>query len=182
MSVLSLADAKKHLNMSAAVTTNDTELQAIIDAAEAAIAAEVGPLEPTTITTRVRANGGVLALPVLPVVDLTTVSGLGVASLTVADLYVDETSGVVSYLNSTSAVTTGIYDVTYRAGRAECPANLLLAVKELVRHLWEPQRGPTSRPGSRASDVAANTLPGAGYLMPFRVQELLAPYMLPGFA
>jgi hypothetical protein len=59
---------------------------------------------------------------------------------------------------------------------------LLMAVKELVRHMWQTQRGPTRRPGSQPSESAANTVPGAAYLLPFRVSELIAPHLQPGFA
>jgi hypothetical protein len=72
--------------------------------------------------------------------------------------------------------------VVYSAGRASCPADLLLAVRELVRHIWETQRGGTRRPGSSASSETANTIAGAAYLFPFRVEQLLAPYIQPGFA
>jgi hypothetical protein len=180
MSVVDLEDVKAHLNITG--DGNDTELQAFIDAAEAAIAAQVGPLEPETRTDRVRSAAGTLVLPVSPVVSMTSVTNADTTEILVDDLYLDTTAAVITYGDGVSWVTPGFYDVTYVAGRETCPADLLLAIKELVRHLWQTQRGPTSRPGSRGSDATANTVPGAAYLLPFRVMELLAPHIQPSVA
>lgn len=180
MAVVTVDEVKIHLNI--AGDDNDTELEAFIAAAEAAIAAQVGPLEPTERTDRVRSAAGSLVLPVSPVVSLTTVTNADTTALTVGDLYLDTTAGVITYSDGVTVVTQGYYDVAYVAGRAECPADLQLAVKELVRHLWQTQRGPTARPGSRTSDATANTVPGAAYLLPFRVMELLAPHLQPSVA
>lgn len=173
MAVLLLPDAKAYLNIT--VEDSDTTLAAIIASAEAAITRKCGPLEPTAVTERVVHRGGELLLSTLPVVSLTSVTPDGGAALSLTGLYVDP-AGVVTGLGA------GTYDVVYSAGRATCPADLLLAVKELVRHLFGPQRGPTGRPGSRGSETTANTIPGAAYMMPFRVAELIAPHVQPGFA
>lgn len=177
MSVLSLALAKTHLNIT--VSTYDTELQTFIDAAEAAIAQKCGPLAATATTERVRGGVDRLTVNTIPAISLTSVTPVGGSALTVADLMIGS-SGVVEFIHGGS-FGDDWYDVVYSAGRT-CPADLLMAVKELVRHLWETQRGGSSRPGSRASESASNTLPGAGYMMPFRVAELIAPYLQPGFA
>lgn len=180
MAVLSLALAKTHLNIAAATTTYDDELTAFITAAEAVIATRCGPLEATAKTARVR-GGSALALPVTPAIELTSVTPVDGTALTLSDLYLDTAAGVVTY-NSGAAFADRLYTVVYSAGRTTCPADLVLAVKELVRHLWETQRGPSRRPGSTASTETANTIPGAGYLLPFRVSALIAPHMQPGFA
>lgn len=179
VSVLTLAEAKTHLNITA--TTHDAELQDVIDAAEAVISKRVGPLQATVRTARVQGGGTRLVLPEYPVTSLTTVTPADSDALTVGDLSLDSAAGVVTY---TSGARFGArwYDVAYSAGRATCPDDLLMAVKELVRHMWDTQRGPARRPGSTASDVASNTLPGAGYLLPFRVSELIAPHESVGFA
>lgn len=179
MSVLLLADAKAHLNITA--TTHDAELQDMIDAAEAVISKRCGPLAPTATTSLVRTSGLALVLPVTPVVSLTSVTPLGGGALTLADLTLDGGAGVVTYTSGASFASSR-YEVVYSAGRATCPDDLLMAVKELVRHFWDTQRGPSRRPGSTASDAASNTIPGAAYLLPFRVSELIAPHLSPGFA
>lgn len=177
MAVLSVDDAKAYLRIT--VDTYDDEIEGIVAAAEAAIAQRVGPLEPTSVTARVSGGSGSLVLPVVPAVSLTSVTPYGGSALTVGDLRVN--GGVVTYADSASSFTGSTYTVVYSAGRTTCPADLLLAVKELVRHLWGSQRGP-ARAGAPMSDATANTVPGAAYLLPFRVTELLAPHLSPGFA
>lgn len=174
MAVLELPTAKAYLNITNA--TSDDVLRGIIAAAEAAITMRCGPLEPVEVTARVVHSGGDFTLNRLPVASLTTVTPDGGAAMSLTGLYADPASGVVTGLGA------GTYSVVYQAGRATCPADLLLAVKELVRHLWDTQRGPSRRPGSTASEITANTVPGAAYLLPFRVSELIAPHLQPGIA
>src|SRR5512139_536424 len=177
MSVLTLAEAKAHLNITD--SSSDAELQTFVDAAEAALAARVGPLGPVTTTARVSGGGRTLLLPVAPAVSITSVTPVGGTALTVGDLYLDKTGGAIAF-TSDAPFTAYWYDVVYIAGRAlnACPDDLLMADKELLRHMWTTQR-PNSRGASPLSDAAANTIPGAAYLLPFRVEALLAPY-LPG--
>lgn len=177
MSTLLLADAKSYLNITSA--THDVELQEFIDTAESAIAKRCGPLASTVTTRRVR-GGSALVLPVTPVIDLTSVTDVvSGATETIADLLVTP-GGVVERLHG-GGFTARWYDVVYNAGRASVPDDLLLGVKELLRHLWETQRG-TSRTASPRSDAASNTVPGAAYLFPFRVEQLIEPYVQPGIA
>jgi hypothetical protein len=177
MSVLKLADAKRHLNIT--VSTHDGELQEHIDAAEAAIAEKCGPLTAATFTERVRGGGTGLVLRETPIVSVTSVTAVGGSAYDLDALDVDLSAGVIEW-GSGQRFAIGRYDVVYQAGRAEVPKDLLSAIKELVRHTWETQRGPTARPGSRASEGASNTLPGAAYAWPFRVTELLAPHVQVG--
>lgn len=176
MAVLSLADAKTHLNIT--TTDHDSELTAVIDAAEAVIADRCGPLESTAKTERLTSIDGDLVLSTIPAISLTSVTQVNGDALTLSDLYLYPESGVVTGVNSSGVK----YTVVYAAGRSTCPDSLLLAVKELVRHIWSTQRGSTRRPGSTASDHTSNTLPGAAYLLPFRVSELIAPHLQAGFA
>lgn len=179
MSVVTLDEVKRHLNLT--VTTHDGEVVSFIEAAEAAIGERVGPLASTTQTARVRGCSRSLVLPVAPAVSLTSVTPADSTALTLSDLYLDEGAGIVRY-ESGGSFSARHYDVVYEAGRATCPADLKLAVKELVRHLWVTQRGHTARPGSRESESAANTLPGAAHIFPFRVEQLIAPHEQAGFA
>lgn len=180
MSILILAQAKTHLNIT--VSTYDGEIQDTIDEAEAAIAKRVGPLVSTATTVRVRGMGDALVLPTTPALSLTSVTPVDGTALTLADLYLDDAAGVVTYNSGGSFGAARAYDVVYNAGRASCPDDLLRAIKELVRHLWETQRGPTARPGSPVSEAMSNTIPGSAYVFPFRVEQLLAPHEQPGFA
>lgn len=173
MAVLTLAEAKSHLNLTA--STHDAELLSFIIAAEAAIGERVGPLSTVVTTVRIRGGRAALRLPVAPAVSLTSVTPYEDSALTLADLYLDGAAGLVTHNDGTS-FTASHYTVVYTAGRSTCPADLLLAVKELVRHLWETQRGPTARPGSNVSDSVSNTIPGAAYIFPHRVSQLLKPH------
>lgn len=173
MAVLTLAEVKSHLKIT--VSTYDGELQSFIDAAVAAIGERVGPLEPTSRTVRVRSFQGGFRVPA-PAVSLTSVADADGTALTIGDLYLDVAPALVT-TNDGTLLPSRYYTVTYVAGRDPVPDDLKLAVKELVRHFWDTQRGPSRRPGSTASEATANTVPGAAYLLPFRVSELLRPHM-----
>jgi hypothetical protein len=70
-----------------------------------------------------------------------------------------------------------LYTVVYTEGWATAdavPADVVVAVFELTRHMWQPVRGPMAR--------GAESTQAPGYLIPNRVRELLADYTLPGFA
>lgn len=172
MSVVTLASAKTFLNIT--TTTHDAELQAMLDRAESVLAKRVGPLAPVTVTDEVHTGPGPIVLRRFPVISVTSAASDGVA---VTDLDADTASGVV-YGTFSRALRK--VKVTYTAGRATLPLDLEAAVLELTRHLWESQRGnslatvPGSLPGE---DVQT---PGGSYLLPYRVQSLIEPYLLPG--
>lgn len=174
-SVLTLSDAREHLSITD--PQYDVKLQATIDAAESALVARVGPLGPTPKTARVTGGSMYLILPDAPVVSLESVTPVGSTVLDVDTLHLNSESGYVSMNDSCSYFGSLRYDVEYVAGRADCPGDLYEAIKELVRHMWQAQRG-SSRQSTQQSTEAANTIPGAERLFPFRVEQLLAPYVL----
>ncbi len=178
MSTLTVAQAKAHLSISG--STYDVDLQSVIDAAEAVISKRCGPLTSTAVTTRI-AGGDDLVLPIIPALALTSVTPVDGTALTLGDLYLDTDAGIVTY-NSGSCFTARYYTVVYNAGRSSVPNDLLLGVKELVRHLWQTRRGPTRRPGSSDGETMSNSLPGSAYVLPFRVSELIAPHIQSDFA
>jgi len=181
MSVLSLADAKTHLNIT--VGDYDAELLSLIAACEKRIAAEVGPLSPTATTSRVRGRGWDLPLPVTPVISLTSVTPVGGVAMDLSSLYVEPKSGVVEFDSGFGYFPAYRYTVVYQAGRTTCPDNLLTAVKELVRLTWAgTQRGGSRRPGSAPSDGYSNTLPNVGDELPFMVGRWLTGEIQAGFA
>jgi hypothetical protein len=113
----------------------------------------------------------VLALPITPAISLTSVTPRSGTALTLADLYLDTVSGLVTY-NNLGPFVAAYYDVVYSAGRTTCPNDLLFAAKELVRHLWATQRGGVGR-----TRPDAEAVPGAAHLLPYRVSELIAPHV-----
>lgn len=177
MAVLTLADAKAHLNIT--TTTHDAELTSLISSAEAAIAQRVGPLEPTDVTSRVSGRVA-LILPVYPVLSLTSIKTSSGFTLPVTDYTINLATGEVVHISGLAFTASPYYTVAYKAGRAAgaLPADILLADKELVRHLWESQRGASRAAVSPMGESAA----APGYLLPYRVQELLAPHMQFGLA
>lgn len=181
MSALSLAEAKTHLNMTG--DAQDEELESTIAAAEAAIVALIGPLEPVSATDYISTHGlDSFGLRLLPVLSLTSITPAGGTAMNLTDVRVEHDSGLVSFIGGRGSWTASEYTVVYQAGRDPVPADLLMAVRELVRHFWSTQRGPTRRPGASPSDALANTIPGAAYALPIRVSQLLAPYQTFGFA
>jgi hypothetical protein len=175
LTILSLPDAKAHLNI--VESTNDAELATMISAAESRIALDCGPLEPEAKTQRVRGGGESLSLRTTPAISLTSVTPVPGAALTLADLYLDTDTGLVTF-NDGRWFTQSKYDVVYSAGRATVSDSLLMGIKELVRHAWSrSQRGGTRRPGSSPSDGYANTMPGAGDELPWDVQKWIAGHV-----
>lgn len=171
MSALSLDRAKRHLNIT--TTTSDVELQDTINAAEALLGRWVGPLT-TQAPATVRLVGGVdtLVLPVAPIQSVSAVVGVDSAVVNVADLALDQSAGMLRYADMVTRFGAIAYDVTYVAGWATVPEDLLYAIQEEVRHLWATQRGGGVRPGAPVDQQTP------GYLLPYRVQELIEPYRL----
>jgi hypothetical protein len=173
VSVLTLAQAKAFQDIT--VATYDTELQSFIDSAESAITKKVGPLTSTSVTKVVDGRSSSLSLPVTPVVSLTSITGNAGEIVLPADVTVLP-PGIIRYTNGGYCFGSLWYTVVYTAGRASCPPDLLDAVKWMVKSQWTSQRG--SGRGSTPDDPG----PGQGYQFPYRVLELMAPYLQTGFA
>lgn len=182
MSVLDLEAAKDWLNIT--VDTYDEKVQAVIDSAVAAIGRKVGPLEVAEFTSRVRGGSCALVLPVLPVVEITEATGSDSSTVDPDTLVVSAVSGVVEYA-TTGLFSARSYTVEYTAGWGvtdeedgwDGPDDLLQAVREMVRHLWEPQRGSGVRPGATPADALSNTLAASAFVFPIHVQQLIEPYV-----
>jgi hypothetical protein len=155
----------------------DAQLTRFIDAATTAMSHYVGPLIPTVVT-RVLDGGGVsLILPDYPVLSLTSAGYADGTSITLDDLDLDTSTGIVHWGYNTAGRFTGgarYVTVTYVAGWQPVPEDLQQAVLELIRHLWDTQRG--NKPGRTSGDEPQ---PGAFSTWPPRVQELVAPYRVP---
>lgn len=198
MGFLDLTKVKRHLNVTSP-GLND-EVQAMMDAAEAVITRIVGPVTVTAQDEYHDGGGQIIRLLCAPVTAVTLVSesyGSYIRTLTEQpldgssfDAYgytIDLAEGVLTRRVSGAA---GVFPsgrrnvhVTYSAGWATPPADLLMAGQELTRHLWSTQRGSgVQRPGSKASEQMSNTLPGATYALPIRVEQLLRPYASIGIA
>lgn len=178
-SLVSLADAKAHLNLTTA--THDDELREYLEAATEIVESYVGPIVKRTHTARVSGGRCGIALPHTQVVEVTAVTLVsdGSSPLTLSDLSVDSPSGVVTFKNGGS-FPSGPMDFAYTVGRTFVKANWTLAAKIIVKHNWETQLG--SLP-SIQGDSPGYVVSGAGYLVPFRAVSLLTPDQVPaGFA
>ncbi|NUL09070.1 hypothetical protein [Streptomyces lunaelactis] len=176
--ILSLADAKKHLNKT--TTTDDDEIRSWVESITAGIEGLCGPVIVRTVTER---HDGrrvpVICLRQTPVLTVASVVAVlaGGTSYTVADLDVDTGTGVVQ--RKDGGTLTGPLRVTYSVGRRIVPAAITSAARIILQHLWRTQQG-TSRPVRGASDYdVSEQVPGFGYAIPNRALQLLEPYRLP---
>lgn len=177
MAVLTLADAKIHLNIPAATTTNDAEVTAFIDAAEAAISAKVGPLVSTNVTERVDGcSTRWLKLTSTPVVSVTSVTPVNGTALSLPGLDIELGAGLIGTVSGIGFPSRR-YDIVYVAGRTSVPADLLMAIKEQVRHMWRTQLGDPVSSGffAEGQEVA---VPTGGWSSIAR--QLMQPYLRTG--
>lgn len=178
-SLISLAEAKAHLNITG--TSDDGELRNFLAAATELIESKVGPCVRRTVTSRVsESNGGSIVLPVYPVLSVTSVTSTapGGPTWTTAQLDVDSDAGIVSVLPGTPGFWQPPWDVVYPVGRQVIPERFLHADKELLRHLWETQRG-AAPPSVLQGEEVFTTSTGWSFTFPRRVLEAIEADMTP---
>lgn len=176
MSPLPLDEVKEHLGIAATFVDHDVELQRFIDAAESAMARRCGDLGATPSTARVDGGTGSLVLPTAPIVSLTSVVPVGGVAEDPSGLYLNSAAGTVERGDGTAFMARA-YDVAFTSGRATTPPDLLLATKELIRHLWLTQRGASPGNAGALPDLG-DPVVGTSYSWPWRVEQLIAPYLL----
>ena len=175
----SLAEARDSLNWKGTDTANDADLEKYIEAATPLIEEHSGPLIVRSRVFKFDGGRSAVALPV----KFTTVTSVVEDGVTVTDIVADPTSGVI-YAGTTTSLRDfngGVQNivVTVSVGSATIPANVVLATRELVRHLWQ-----LGRQGNRPSlnNDPIEVIP-QHFAMPKRVLELLSPNRnLGGFA
>lgn len=169
--VIGLLDAKRHLNLTG--TVDDEELRGFVEAATPIVEDVVGPVIVRTYS-EVHRGGTLLVLGHCPVISLTALSPVltGGTSYAVADLDLDTETGIVRRRDG--GCFAGPLRATYRAGRVIVPANITQATKEIIRHMWETQRGHSgARPGFGEEDLVPTS---SGFSIPRRAMELLHPH------
>ncbi|WP_432169057.1 head-tail connector protein [Streptomyces sp. 1222.5] len=183
MAIVTLAAAKAQLNIPAAETSADVELQTYIDAAVSAVETQLGQVvEPRTVLDQLDFHSSVtqFVLRSAPVISLTSIVRLdGTQSWVVSApvMRVDGASGAVTVLSGPPV--RGSVLVTYQAGYTAVPANFRLAALIIIQHLWETQRGTMGV--QLGGDDGGSWMAGRGFAIPRRAQELLGP-QLPGVA
>lgn len=180
MSLPTLDDFKVHLNKTDA--KDDAELSDMLYAAVDAVEGLVGPLRTREVTeTHRRASGSCLLLKQRPAGSLVSVSsrmypGWDLVAQSVDGYELDSDAGLV--WAGTAGWFSGDVVVTYTTGREYVPDAVRLAILIVGAHLWETQRGTS--PSALALQGADADFPvnnGAGYAIPNRATELLAPYL-----
>lgn len=179
--LLSLADAKSHLKIAAANTAHDDDLREYLEAATEIVESYVGPVVARSHTARVRGYRCEIPLPHTQVTAVTAITDVrtGTTPITLSDLSINTSAGVISYKNG-AAFPYGDMDITYTVGRSVVKANWTLAAKIIVKHNWETQLGNLP---SIQGDTPGYVVTGSGYLVPYRAISLLQSDQVPaGFA
>lgn len=169
MPIVSLAQAKTHLNIDAGITTFDAELTDYLDSADAVVEQYVGPVAARAVTEDV-GSGYVLVLAEKPVISLTSIvptPGLGGTTYLLADFEVI-TPGRVRRLDG--GIIRGPQRVTYQAGYSTIPANYRLAAQIVIGHLWSTQRGGGA---TNVDGEETQFITGLGFAVPRRAVQLL---------
>lgn len=171
MGLVSVSEAKTHLNIPAATTTFDTELGTFVDVASALVEGYADRVFALTTASQLFDGGGsVFLLTVSPITAVTGVTVDGTA-LAAGDFDTDIAKGIVKTVSPTREGTANV-SIGYTAGSGTIPALAKHATLETVRHLWQTQRGSM---GQRNPLNGDDYTAGMSFSMPRRVMELLDP-------
>ena len=174
--LVSLRDVKEMLNMSLTTTTYDEELRAYIEGAtKAAEDHRDEVLAKRTFThERWLNNCTYLVLPRVPVISLTEIRNVDTdTTYSTSGWHVDGAAGALTSI--TAGGISGLFKFTYLAGYSIVPGAFTLAVRMIIQHLWETQRGPAgaSRFAGGLDDAALMRFRSMNIFVPPRAQELL---------
>ncbi|MEU0181778.1 hypothetical protein ABZ312_11405 [Streptomyces sp. NPDC006207] len=180
--LFSLADAKRHLQIT--TSTSDDELRAVGEATTRAVEFFVGAVTRRTVTEVAHGGTDRMLLTTTPVLSVTSVAGIELGQLAVpaAAVDVDTDTGVLRRTDG-MPFWAGPYRVVYVAGRTLVPANIALAGKLILQHLWRTQYGASrglSAIGGGEDFNVTEPIPGLGYAIPNRALQLLQADRQPG--
>lgn len=175
-SLVTLDDAKAHLNIDPTDTTYDAELQGFIDAATAFVQFETGPILYQAFTEVHSGGGPTIVLDNPPIIAVDTVIeyvGPTAYTLTQAELGAttgqyswsldDANAGIIArrysggFVGNFAAGYRNVY-VSYTAGRTSVPADVRMATLEDLRGLWTQTQyaRPSAQFGSGIGGQADN--------------------------
>lgn len=174
--VVSLRDVKEMLNLDLTTTTYDEELRAYIEGATKAAEDHRDEIFVKRTFTHQRwlYSCTSLVLPRVPVVALTAIEDIeNSTSYSTSSWLVEATTGRITQANGGGL--TGLIEFTYTAGYTIIPGAFTLAIRMIIQHLWETQRGPmgASRFAGGLDDAALMRFRSMNIFVPPRAQELL---------
>lgn len=185
ISVLSLQDAKDHLNIPQTTTTYDSEIQSKIATIQANLEKMTGgPIITRAVTERVEVGNyyRTLAVRQRPLVGVTSIVDIASgATVPIGDIELDTNAGIIRRKLEFPFWARGPYfTVVYTAGwGVSVPASFNEAARIILEHLWQTQHGPSLRPSIGGEEEV--TLPGFGFAIPNRAAELLAPFSIEAY-
>ncbi|MFE7752999.1 hypothetical protein [Streptomyces sp. NPDC057428] len=178
--ILSLADAKEHLNLTD--SSEDEEVRFWNGATTRAVETFTGPVVVREFSeVHQQRTMHTLVLRRTPVVAVTAMQPVlaGGTAYDPADLVVDGETGLVR-LASGNALR-GPLRADYRAGRPVIAENIAGAARIILQHLWRTQRasGRGGLAGGSSDYSVTEPIPGLGYAIPNRAVQLLEADRLP---
>ena len=188
--IIGYDEALDHLNIPAA-SANETELRRYIDVASDLAETYVGQVLGRRTFTAELYDGGAefIRLRNPRAISITQVLENGLA-LSSGNYFVDYTgqrlyrigSGTLYAQNAYGYWAQGVntVSVTYVAGFVKPPASAKQGVLEILRHLWQTQRGSMNVLGRQLGGDELYQTPT--YSLPRRAMELLDPLSFPGLA
>lgn len=177
--VVSLSDAKAHLNIPASRTGDDEELRSFIEATTAVVERFAGAVLRASHTQTFDGGREAVVLAHTPILSVASAAESG-AVVAPSGYSLDGDSGVLTRMaggyRSRWLPGTGNVAVTYTAGRQVIPANVTRAALIILKHMWETQRASGGgRPGlgEEVADPATYVVNPNAYTVPYRALELL---------
>jgi hypothetical protein len=142
-SMISLADAKRSLNIPASTTTFDDELREYTEAVTRVVEDFVGPIVVRSYTRRLWGYDYCVRLPHTQVREITAITLVadGSSPVTISDLTIDSLTGIVRYKDNVSQFPYGELEFTYTVGRDVTQPSWTLAAKLILQSNWRSQLG-----------------------------------------
>lgn len=177
-SIMSLATAKRHLNMTLENTSEDDELQSMIEAVTSVVERHRGEVVARRVVVEHEPMGSCdrIALMYHPVISVTSIEDERGVSVPTNGWMLDSQNGILTA--RTAQYSNRSLVVTYIAGYTQIPAHYILAAKIILHHMWQTQRvqnvglQPTLGSQSRREEQIVSPT-GMGYAIPHRAIELL---------
>jgi len=191
LGIVGLSEAKEYLNIPASDISQDEELRSFIDASSDLAEAYVGQVLGRRTYSNELYDGGTEFIRIRnpKAISITSVTENGI-TVPSSNYVLDYTgqrlyrigSGTLYATNSYGYWTQGMNNVsiTYVAGYVNPPMSAKQGVLEIIRHLWQTQRGAINVMSRTQSGDELYSTPT--YSLPRRAMELLDPTSFPGMA